>query len=148
MRLGTCKHYNGTHHNKTCAAGVCYRDVTPEPDRREGSLLRLPCNRVLHWTNPSAGQKEEFAKRGTCEKYEEPTQADIDEQQRDFAQHFLNINKARKAIVAHAGGTGASKRGSLPCPVCTVGTLNYSIAGCNGHVHAGCTTTDCVRWME
>lgn len=38
--------------------------------------------------------------------------------------------------------------GELPCPVCNAGTLRYSRASYNGHVHASCSTTDCVRWME
>lgn len=38
--------------------------------------------------------------------------------------------------------------GVMDCPVCRTGKLRYSRSARNGHVHAGCTTTDCVRWME
>lgn len=41
--------------------------------------------------------------------------------------------------------TGA---GEMTCPVCKTGTLRYSRAAYNGHVHANCTNPDCVRWME
>ena len=41
--------------------------------------------------------------------------------------------------------TGA---GEMKCPVCKEGTLRYSRAAYNGHVHARCSTADCVAWME
>jgi hypothetical protein len=41
-----------------------------------------------------------------------------------------------------------SGKGSMSCPVCKTGTLRYSRAAYNGHVHAGCSTEGCVRWME
>jgi hypothetical protein len=41
--------------------------------------------------------------------------------------------------------TGA---GEMKCPVCKVGTLRYSRAAYNGHVHAACSNCECVRWME
>jgi len=55
--------------------------------------------------------------------------------------------KARAAIVAkHGKARGVS--GEMPCPVCSSGTLHYSIAQANGHIHAACSTATCVRWME
>jgi hypothetical protein len=41
--------------------------------------------------------------------------------------------------------TGA---GEMECPVCKTGKLRYSRAAYNGHVHARCSTDDCVAWME
>ena len=41
-----------------------------------------------------------------------------------------------------------SGAGEMKCPVCNTGKLRYSRAGYNGHVHAACTTENCVRWME
>lgn len=41
-----------------------------------------------------------------------------------------------------------SGAGEMACPVCAAGFLRYSRSGYNGHIHAGCTTTGCVRWME
>lgn len=37
--------------------------------------------------------------------------------------------------------------GEVQCPVCD-GTLRFSVASVNGHMHAACITTGCVRWME
>jgi hypothetical protein len=36
----------------------------------------------------------------------------------------------------------------LKCPNCEAGTIRYSVARYNGHMHAGCTTKGCVSWME
>jgi hypothetical protein len=42
-----------------------------------------------------------------------------------------------------------SNSGTIDCPACNgVKTLRFSRAGYNGHIHAGCTTEGCVRWME
>lgn len=41
-----------------------------------------------------------------------------------------------------------SGAGAMPCPVCKTGTLRYSRASYNGHVHGACTSEKCVRWME
>ena len=41
--------------------------------------------------------------------------------------------------------TGA---GIMDCPVCKTGKLKYSRSSYNGHIHAACTTVNCVAWME
>jgi hypothetical protein len=41
-----------------------------------------------------------------------------------------------------------SGAGEMSCPVCNKGTLRYSRAAYNGHVHAHCTSGNCVSWME
>lgn len=38
--------------------------------------------------------------------------------------------------------------GKMKCPVCHEGELQYSRGSYNGHVHARCSTKDCVAWME
>lgn len=69
MKKGTCKHFNGCV-NETCEAGVRYDDVTTEPESRPGKALRVPCHSIPIFTAPS--QLEQWERRGTCEKYEEP----------------------------------------------------------------------------
>jgi len=54
---------------------------------------------------------------------------------------------ARAVIVAHTEGK-RGVGGVIECPVCKTGKLRFSVARCNGHVHAACTTDKCVRWME
>lgn len=63
-----------------------------------------------------------------------------------------------KSVKPHAGSTSPygegdqknyfSGSGEMPCPVCKDGTLRYSRAAYNGHVHACCSNPECVRWME
>jgi hypothetical protein len=37
---------------------------------------------------------------------------------------------------------------TMPCPCCEGGTLRYSVASYNGHIHAACSTPGCVRFMQ
>lgn len=63
-----------------------------------------------------------------------------------FKTAIESIGKARSAIVAkHGKNRGVA--GEMPCPV-DGGTLRYSIASLNGHIHAACSNSGCVRWME
>lgn len=43
MQRGTCKHFSGAFLNKTCPAGVNYRQATGGPDM--GWLCRIPCRK-------------------------------------------------------------------------------------------------------
>lgn len=43
-----------------------------------------------------------------------------------------------------AWGTG----GEFPCPACEVGTVRWSRARINGHLHAACTTPGCFGIMQ
>lgn len=78
-------------------------------------------------------------------------------------RHPDDIMTAREAIIAHLDirrhegdrslSVNTSKgiiggAGSLPCPVCKAGRLEYSRASSNGHIAASCTTQACVHWME
>jgi len=45
-------------------------------------------------------------------------------------------------------GRGKGGTGEFPCPACEIGTVHYSVASVNGHIHAGCTTEGCIRFME
>jgi hypothetical protein len=57
-----------------------------------------------------------------------------------------DLQKARRAIVAAANGQRGIQS-KITCPVCSNGTLRFSIQH-NGHIHAACTSADCVRWIE
>lgn len=66
---------------------------------------------------------------------------------------FDNTMKAREAIVTHLGGPWKkgkpSAGGVIDCPICSgKKTLRFSRASVNGHIHAACTTDNCVSWME
>lgn len=129
-----CKHYHGMQ-KQTCSAGVAFEDL---PGRGTKTFFdTCPC------FGPSSG----------CDKAEYPTAEELAAADAEMKVRFQNIGKARQAIVAHLGGPwkrgtpGAS--GAIDCPVCNAPkSLRFSRAGYNGHIHAGCSTVDCVSWME
>jgi hypothetical protein len=65
----------------------------------------------------------------------------------DTSDYFEKIVTARKAII-DKHGTAKGYSDKMQCPICKTGTLLYSRAECNGHIHARCDTKDCVSWME
>lgn len=152
MRVGTCKHYNGDYHNKTCLVGVCYRDLTPKPDE-PGSAFRKPCDRIMHWPNPSPAQQAAFDERGKCDKYEEPTAEEI-------KAYEAMMDAAVKRMKLTIPLIGRIKRehkqswaGVETCPVCggkLYLKLNHfdGIHGHEAHCHGQCETPGCVSWCE
>lgn len=156
-RATRCRHFNGVQHDK-CEAGVCYKTL------QDGGAV-LPCLPWLYDTGKPVAK---------CEKYGVYTAEEIAEQERQIGMSINGTITARKAIDAelnrrHAEGdksvtakphhdsdfseTGCQSAyvagsGTIPCPVCKTGTLRYSRAACNGHIHAACSTTGCVQWME
>lgn len=155
-RATRCRHFNGVQHDK-CEAGVCYETL-------EASGL-LPC---LPWHCDSG---KPVAK---CDKYATYTAEEIAQQERELERSLNGTIVARKAIVDELNRRNVaadktvvakphhdpefSETGcqspyvagacAMPCPVCKSGTLRYSRAACNGHIHARCSTEGCVSWME
>ena len=127
-RLNKCRHFNGVQH-RACLAGVVYKDV-------EG----FPCF---------------FGKgRDTCasrERWtEEEARAQEEETQRQIKLFIERMSVVRPAIVKHIGRRKKQfVKDKLECPICKTGTVAYTYAGhYNGHIHAACSTEDCVSWME
>lgn len=127
-----CKHYNGMGNHPACKAGVNYRELAAGT-----SMLELPC--IGKW-KVKIGAK-------VCDKCVYPTAAEIAAEEAEDRKRFEEVNRAREAIVERTKGAIAV-RGQMPCPICTTGLLSYSVAGSNGHIHAACSTPECVRWME
>lgn len=126
-----CKHFRGISNGDKCAVGVEYLDF-----KGKG----LPCF-----------EREGLKCSCTCDKREFPTEEELDERERQSKQYSIDIGKARAAIVEAIGDRKKqSLRGRIDCPVCgNSDCLSFSYAGSyNGHIHASCQTTGCVRWME
>lgn len=135
MTTPWCKHYRGMHEKETCEAGVAFKDL---PGRGTEAFFDLcPC----------------FGPNGhKCDKAEYPTAEEMAAEEAEMQLRFANTVIARAAIVGHIGEW---KRGSpsvaakIDCPVCgQKETLHFNRAGINGHIHAGCKTENCVRWVE
>ena len=73
----------------------------------------------------------------------------------DDEKSKAEIAKVLSAVVsahedAESKGIKKGKGGvsEMACQTGCGGTLRYSVASVNGHMHASCTTDDCVKWME
>jgi len=91
-------------------------------------------------------QAERDRQKAAEKAAEKAEEADLDAQIR-------NVMRARDAIVSHLGGPWRKgtpgSAGQIDCPVCgTPASLAFSRSGYNGHIHAGCSTKNCVSWME
>lgn len=121
-RKNRCRNFTGIQ-NKKCKQGIAYETVRDESTSPYG----FPCT----------------LSGGTCESLSPYTAEELEAQDREISERIGAIGKARAAIVAHGDFNG-----QLPCPVCGSGSLRYSKARSNGHIHASCSTEGCVRWME
>lgn len=121
-----CTHFTGMQHDK-CDAGVVYKTIT------EGRKFNeFPCFGEC----PQLCDKFQAIGVEAAKVYFEETD-----------KQFVAVDTAYRAIMAKEG-KNRRVRGAIDCPVCKAATaLAYTIAS-NGHVHAACSTKDCVRWMQ
>lgn len=139
----TCKHYTGQHGGGPCCrAGVNY--VNLAASQEDGWALRLPCNAYMIETARKKGVTQ-----ATCPKRETPTEAELDAEEADIAAAIARHEKAQGALnEIRRAHKGRSARGTIPCPACGTGTIDWSIAGYNGHMRVRCSTPDCLNWVE
>lgn len=135
--MTSCRHFTGIQH-ETCKAGVNY-------ERLRGETHSLPC--LANFVNLGRLPKAECGKFATLTEEEATREAD------ELVQTQQSSRLAMTAAHADAKskGLGKGKGGvsSLPCPIPNCkGTLQYSVASYNGHMHARCNTGTCVSWME
>jgi hypothetical protein len=143
-----CVHFNGLNlsdKNHKCRAGVVVSSVT----KLVGYRYQYDGKGAIYTSNHSMPCLRESDPTNVCSCSERlmPTEKQIKLHESEVAESFTRIMIARMAIIEKEG----KKRGvtgHIKCPVCKVGKLRYSIAEINGHIHAGCTTKGCVRWME
>lgn len=130
-----CKHYRGMSDKTECEAGVKFATL---PHYGTGEFFpTCPC----------------FGPRGGCDRAVYPTAEDLVAAEKESERQWAAIAKAREAIVAHLGGPWKKGvrhgYGQIDCPVCGKSSaLTFSRSGYNGHIHAQCSTEDCVAWLE
>lgn len=133
--LDSCRHFNGIQ-NKTCLAGIAYREWDRETN------LAMPC--IPRHVNG----RETWP----CKRFEIMSQEEAEKEADERIDSMNRGIKARHAAKDDAKEKGFQKgqggRGSLKCPCCENGTLFYSVASYNGHMHGKCSTDGCVSWME
>lgn len=129
-----CVHFNGTQY-ASCKAGVVYADVKDESQVGRG---RFPC-----WRDSESLP---------CDQRRYPTPeevaAEIAEIEESSNRLNIAIGACRKDAATHGYKKGNGGVGKIACPCCTTGTLHYSVAGYNGHMHGQCTTPECMSWMQ
>jgi hypothetical protein len=131
-----CKHFVGVQH-ALCGAGVHLRTLVGGPDL--GWALRIPC--FARNADAPLCNLRELPSQEEAERSEDEHEATL--------QKFSIAHKAAKADAKSKGlrmGHGGASR--MPCPSGCDGELRYSVASCNGHMHAACTTKGCISWME
>jgi hypothetical protein len=125
----SCVHFNGIQHS-TCKAGVEYASVRDESTRPYG----FPCLTA-------------YAGAATCEKRQLQTLEEELAEEADYEAAFKRVDACMKAI-REKHGKARGLVADMPCPTGCGGTLRYSIAGYNGHIHGQCSTDGCARWMQ
>lgn len=128
-----------------CKAGVEYEGVFKKVDftysREDGHKYQSSEARPCF--------KHEHPLTDGCPHCRFPTPEEIKANDEEMTSRINKLFAARGAIEAvfkqqqKDGGAGA-----MPCPVCKTGQLHYRRAASNGHIHAKCSTADCVSWME
>lgn len=138
-KKGKCVHYNGTV-NDCCDAGVNYQSLT---DGKPGWGNKLPCGlrAVVE------------AEKVTCEKFQEPTDAEIAEDEAAMKESHRKMMLTLPLVSAmkarHLNGKKfRSGEEKITCPACGTGELHMAISGYNGHTQGRCSTQGCVAWIE
>jgi hypothetical protein len=90
------------------------------------------------------------AARSKCEHFRSVTPEDAEAELAALDADMAQLATARRAIVDHAGEykPGKPSVGTIACPICTTGQLDYIRDASNGHIRAACSTEKCVSWME
>ena len=142
QKMNRCIHFNGSQ-NETCSAGVNYEEAFD--GKRPGIFHRMPCHKNSTFVKP------EFGPVVSCVKSEFLNQEDAELKAIESEKCFQNSCTAMLTAKADAKrlnlGQGNGGRGEVTCPICQ-GTLRYSVASVNGHMHGACGTSGCVSWME
>ena len=127
--MGRCVHFTGVQHD-VCHAGVRYADVRGTTTRPFG----LPCI-------------QQYANGATCSKAQWPTRDEAEAEEAQFQAAYARIRTCLKAIT-EKHGTARGVVDVMSCPTGCGGTLRYSIASYNGHIHGQCSTKGCATWMQ
>lgn len=140
MKKGVCRHFNGlldpgNESVRKCDAGVCYRKLVG--GELTGWWTRAPCLKQ-HKTDV------------VCEKYEEPSDKEVQEYERGLAETFSQMDALLPVLdKLRKKHKGQNWTGAIDCPVCgKKSTLYVRHAKSNGHMGGKCTTPGCVSWVE
>lgn len=133
--MNRCAHFTGIQHD-TCQAGISY--ATVKTAKTDTEPFRFAC-----FANESHGL--------TCAAAKFPTRAEAETEHVADEAQMARFSLAHRKAHDDAKAKGYAKNhggvSQCVCPVCN-GTLRYSVASYNGHMHGKCETEGCVSWME
>lgn len=148
---GWCVNYSGMMDEKLrkkthCKAGVEYEAVKKELEftySYEGDKTVYSS----HQAYPCF--KKEHALTDGCSRCRFPSEEEIKKHHDMLTKHIVKTLGVRAAI---EDKLKSEKRkhgvGEIPCPACKTGTVSFSKSSYNDHIHAHCSTKDCIFWME
>lgn len=96
----------------------------------------------------SDGQLEAWNERGTCEKREVPSDAEIAESEAGMQaaiDRLVRFNKFIGRMKHEHRKKGFA--GIVECPECK-GKLHMTVSSYNGHTRGRCATERCFSWIE
>ena len=132
MRTTRCK-FARTCRDHVCEAGVDRRALVGGPDF--GWYVRTPCDL-------------EHDASATCNARQFPTAEEVEAFDRMIEERIKLHEKIEPTVAEikrnHKGKCG---RGSIPCPACKDGRVEWAIAS-NGHLRMHCSTRGCLAFME
>lgn len=141
-RETSCRHFNGLM-NDQCEACVSYQSV-----RVDGTWkYRYEHSKTVYTLGAAYPCIHQEIGNATCPKFELLSAEEVAQEEAEIQKSIERFGIAMTAIKADSQGK-RGVAGEIDCPCCKTGKLRYSIAGCNGHIHAGCTTEGCVSFMQ
>ncbi len=147
MNKNICKHFIGHGMPTHCAAGVCYQDVTHDPEAI-GSAFRVPCRLPASWSSQRLRDMASEATQGVCDKREFPTDEECARSEREMDAFMMRLALVTPKINRLKNeNKGRHFSGQIECPACK-GVMHVRIAGCNGHAKVNCETEGCVSFIE
>lgn len=160
MQKGHCIHCVHEGLDVTCKLGrdpaAMARQACTDPDWRMGAAYRYPCStrenhEELFMRNGATIPKrvqDVLNQKTSCDAFTEPTQEQIDEQEKLFDKFLEDMAKTEPLITRiKKEHKGKAWNGIEVCPACN-GKLHMTHSSYNGHVHGRCETEGCLRWME
>lgn len=145
-KKGKCVHFNGIG-NECCKVGVNYKKLCGDVP---GYGALIPC--LGPNFGPQGAKREE---KVPCEKFQEPTEAEIAEDKAAMQEATDMFLKVEPFILMMKNKFKDGKRfvsGSekVKCPACETGELHVAISGYNGHTQGrgDIEIIGCSEWLR
>lgn len=131
-----CQHYDPQGVKKGCKAGMDIEKIQCVPTGTKG----------IKW-GPCIGGHKLADPLAHCAKWLRRTREQGEKRADNIERSIKIMTLVMPAVDEWRKTPPIGKAGVIKCPACG-GDLHLSQSSYNGHVHARCSTVDCVAWME